>query len=232
MAVLNETDAYRELPPPAPLRGAVACLWVRRCDGGAVRVLPDACTDVVWRPGTGAVVAGPDTRAWVSRTAAGETIVGVRFLPGAGGAALGWPLAELRDRRVALDDLGVSKRLDGELDPAEAAAAILRLARGGAPDRAVQAAVARLRDPTQRVERLADELGLSERQLRRRFLAAVGYGPKTLQRVLRLRRFLAGAERSIAGAAFDAGYADQAHLGRECRALTGLTPRQLVRRGD
>jgi AraC-like DNA-binding protein len=207
-----------------------------------VRVLPDACTDIVWRPGAGAIVAGPDTRAWLSRTLPGDTIVGARFLPGAGGAALGWPLAELRDQRVALSELGLTatERLDGELDPARAqelvAALAFRLAVSGAPDRVVQAAVVRLRDPTQRIERLADELGLSERQLRRRFEAAVGYGPKTLQRVLRLRRFLAiagaavnGAHVSLAGAALDAGYSDQAHLVRECRALTGLTPRQLMR---
>jgi AraC-like DNA-binding protein len=76
-------------------------------------------------------------------------------------------------------------------------------------------------------------LGFSERQLQRRFLTAVGYGPKVLQRVLRLRRFLTAAGfglEGLAGAALGAGYADQAHLTRECRALTGLTPRQLVTR--
>ena len=68
---------------------------------------------------TGAVVAGPDTRAWLSRTVPGETIVGARFLPGAGGSALGWPLIELRDQRVALSELGLESadRLDGALDP-------------------------------------------------------------------------------------------------------------------
>ena len=67
---------------------------------------------------------------------------------------------------------------------------------------------------------------------RRRFLAAVGYGPKMLERVLRLRRFLAGGlggSDGLARAAVEAGYADQAHLSRECRALTGLTPGELLR---
>jgi AraC-like DNA-binding protein len=241
MPVLNESDSYREFPAPAPLRRSIACIWIRRGDGGAVRVLPDACTDLVWRPGAGAVIAGPDTAAWLSRTLPGETIVGARFLPGAGGAALRWPLAELRDRRVALADLGLERghRLDGALDPARApelvAAAAFRLAGAGEPDLAVQAAVVRLGDPGLRIERLVAELGLSERQLRRRFLAAVGYGPKTLQRVLRLRRFLTDSGRaredapvSLARNALDAGYADQAHLARECRALTGLTPSQLI----
>ena len=86
----------------------------------------------------------------------------------------------------------------------------------------------RLRDPRVRIDRLADELGFSERQLRRRFDDAVGYGPKTLQRVLRLRRFLTSPGAGIAVAAIDAGYADQAHLARECRALTGLAPSEWV----
>ena len=38
--------------------------------------------------------------------------------------------------------------------------------------------------------------GLGARQLRRRFADAVGYGPKTLQRILRFQRFLALAART------------------------------------
>jgi AraC-like DNA-binding protein len=52
-----------------------------------------------------------------------------------------------------------------------------------------------------------------------------------LQRVLRLRRFLAQAgPGALARAATEAGYADQAHLSRDCRALTGLTPGELLGR--
>jgi len=241
MPVLNKTDVYREFPVSGPLRRSIACVWVRRGNGGAVRVLPDACIDIVWRLGAGAVVAGPDTSAWLSRTRLGEITVGARFLPGAGGSALGLPLSELRDQRVALSALELpwAARLTGALDQARAlelvAKAAFRLVGDGAPDRAVQAAVVRLNDPTQRVEYLANDLGLSERQLRRRFLAAVGYGPKTLQRVLRLRRFLSSSRAevdaapvSLAGVAFEAGYADQAHLARECRVLTGLAPSELI----
>ena len=107
------------------------------------------------------------------------------------------------------------------------ASAAARLVDAGPPDRAVQAAVARLCDPTQRVAALAADLGFSERQLRRRFLSSVGYGPKTLQRILRLRRFIAGERHDLARAALDAGYADQAHLARECLRLTGLSPSRL-----
>jgi AraC-like DNA-binding protein len=233
--VLNESDVYREFAPPAWARSAIACFWVRRGDGGSVRVLPDACTDIVWRQGAGAMIAGPDSEAWASQTRPDELIVGARLLPGAGGAAFGIPLAELRNARVPVDALGLDPRgeLSGALDPDAAPAALagiaLRRVADAPPDPAVQAAVVRLLDPGQRVDQLADTLGFSERQLQRRFLAAVGYGPKLLQRVLRLRRFLIVARfDGLAAAAVGAGYADQAHLTRECRALTGLTPGQLV----
>jgi AraC-like DNA-binding protein len=178
-------------------------------------------------------VAGPDTRPWLSRTEPGELILGVRFLPGAGGPAFGVPLSELRDRRLAISELGLDPReeLHGEADPRAVPgllqAVAARLVLAGPPDRAVQAAAKHLIDPTLRIEALAADLGFSERQLRRRFLASVGYGPKVLQRVLRLRRFLAAERDDLARAAHDAGYADQAHLARECLRLTGLCPSRL-----
>ncbi len=227
---------YRERPAPADLRHAVACLWMRQ-GSGVVRVLPDACVDIVWRRGQGAVVAGPDTGPWESRVEPGDVLHGVRFRPGAGGPALAVPLSELRDRRIALGELGLDEReeLRGDADPqavpALLHAAAARLVAAGPPDRAVQTAVVRLLDPGQRVDALAADLGFNERQLRRRFQDSVGYGPKVLQRVLRLRRFLAAERHDLARAALQAGYADQAHLTRECRRLTGLSPGRLGRLG-
>jgi len=96
-----------------------------------------------------------------------------------------------------------------------------------------QAAVL-LRDPAARTETVAAEVGLSERQFRRGCQAAAGYGPKTLQRVLRFQRFVRlldapSGPPDLACAAARAGYADQAHLTRECSALSGLTPAALAR---
>ena len=165
----------------------------------------------------------------------GALYAGARFGPGAG-AVLGLPLAELRDVRVDLAELrpDLAERLPGDLDPREAARRVATIAAellaAAPPDRAVQAAARRLADPRARVEALAEELGLSERQLRRRCAAAAGYGPKTLHRVLRFRRFLAlGDAGDLARRALDAGYADQPHLTRECVRLSGRTPAMLLR---
>lgn len=89
-------------------------------------------------------------------------------------------------------------------------------------------------DPTLRMTDLADEVGYSDRQLRRRIQAEVGYGPKLLARILRLQRTLslARADRSLslADAALVGGYVDQAHLGHETAALAGTTASILLER--
>ncbi|HEX3714244.1 MAG TPA: DUF6597 domain-containing transcriptional factor [Trebonia sp.] len=237
------TPGYAEWQPPAALRALVACLWASVTPDGADRaglVLPDACSDLIWEQGVGGSVAGPDTGPVRTLTGAGTVIVGVRFRPGAGAGALGVPLSELRDRRVPLADLlpGPAGRLSAALEPAAAAARMLdvagRLVAGAAADPAVAHAAARLRDPAARAEDIAVQAGLSERQLRRRCHAAAGYGPKTLQRVFRFQRFVrlvdaATQPPDLAGAAAAAGYADQPHLTRECRALAGCTPAELYR---
>jgi AraC-like DNA-binding protein len=234
---------YAEWAPPAALRGMVACLWASVVPSDADRttlVLPDACSDLIWEQGVGSYVAGPDTGPVRTVAKAGTVIVGVRFRPSAGGTVLGLPLSEVRDQRVALSDLlpAAARRLPATLSPIQAAARTLNVAGGlivdADPDNAAARAAALLRDPAARAEAVAADVGLSERQLRRRVEAAAGYGPKTLQRVLRFQRFVrmldAATERpDLALAAAETGYADQAHLTRECSAFSGVTPTTLVR---
>jgi AraC-like DNA-binding protein len=88
----------------------------------------------------------------------------------------------------------------------------------------------RLVDAGRPIAEVADTVGLSDRQLHRRSLVAFGYGPKVLARILRLRRALALARdgSSFARASVEAGYADQAHLAREVRALAGAPLTQLT----
>jgi AraC-like DNA-binding protein len=215
---------YREIAPPADLAAHVACVWTSVSSGGTI--LPDGCVDVVWR-GDRLIVAGPATGPMNSDVPVGTPVFGVRFRLGAAGAALGLPAAELADANVELWQ-GLAERVaEGGL-PALLDAVRERVR---APvDPLTRAAALAMAQPGARVHGL--DLGLSERQLRRRFLDAVGYGPKTLARILRFQRFLALAgEGDLAGLAFEAGYADQAHLTRECRRLAGRTPAELVASG-
>jgi AraC-like DNA-binding protein len=234
-------EDYRELSAPPGMEALVACVWVSH--DRETRVLPDACVDVVFG-GDGLVVAGPATTVAVAEATPGEGRVGVRFRVGAAGAALGAPAAELRDDDVPLAELWGrdAKRLADRIaragSPRDALLALIggvaqRLPAPEHADHAVRrAAVALSRGQDEGAA--ARAAGLSERQLRRRFDAAVGYGPATLARVLRFQRFLrlAGAGAApLARLAADAGYADQAHLARECRRLSGLPPSALLAAG-
>jgi AraC-like DNA-binding protein len=169
----------------------------------------------------------------VATSSPGE-IVGVRFRTGRSPAGLGVPAAALRDERVGLAELwpGRTERLAEELAAApatEAAQAVLSsavMAQVRAdPDPAVPALLTLARGGA-RVDDMADAIGLTERQLHRRCLAAFGYGAKVLQRVLRFDRAirLARGGTELADVAYQAGYADQAHMSREVRALAGVSP--------
>ena len=203
---------------------------MRTGTGRETVVLPDGCLDVFVRDGR-ATVAGPDTGPVSTTARHGGVIAGVRLHPGAGGAALGAPADALRDLRVPLDALWgragaeAAERAGG--DPAALADALRPRLQAAAPDPRVLAAARRLaRAPSTPVPVLAGALGLGERQLRRRFAAAVGYGPKTFARIARFRTALAlvRAGTPLAAAAAEAGYADQAHMTREIAALAGSTP--------
>ncbi|MFI6208506.1 helix-turn-helix domain-containing protein [Streptomyces sp. NPDC051041] len=215
------------------LTGAV--VWTNTPAGpDAARVLPDGCMDLLWHEGR-LLVAGPDTHAHL--TAEPGPWAGIRFPPGTAPALLGVPAHELRDRRVDLADLWpaarvrrLAARVAAAPDPASGLEelALRRAAETGPPDPLLRRIVAAL-DAGRTVAATAAELGLGARQLHRRSLAAFGYGPKTLARVLRLRRALALARAGVplARTAARAGYADQAHLARDVRALTGLPMREL-----
>lgn len=79
-----------------------------------------------------------------------------------------------------------------------------------------------------RVDELAARLGLHVRSLERRFVEHLGLPPKRVARLVRLRHVLArlhdGGYRSLAELALASGYADQAHLCRDFKALTGRAP--------
>jgi len=230
---------YCEQPPWPALAPWVQCTWRRCGDGGPpVRVVPDGCIDIVWTEGAGTQVVGPNTRAFLVALPAHTRVAGVRLHPGAAPALLGVDAAALRDAQVAIDGvwgddgLRLAEALDAQDDRGRVLLAALaaRAARSAVPDPLVRAAVARLGAPQVAVSALAGHLGVSERQLRRRFERAVGYGPKRLGRVLRLARALDAARSGddLARVAADAGYADQAHFTNDCRSLAGVAPSALL----
>jgi AraC-like DNA-binding protein len=189
-------------------------------------------------------VLGPQTGVLAQALAPGTTIVGVRLRPEAASAMLGVPADALLDIDIGADELWGDRARALEDDvaeatsPAQAAAHLQRAVAeriAGAPDRVVAEAVRRLMSGRRAdVAAMAASLGVSERQLRRRFQTATGLAPTTLHRILRFQRFLGLAwtrsrpSTQLAELAVEAGYADQAHLSREAARLEGRSPRTFL----
>jgi AraC-like DNA-binding protein len=237
-------SSYREHPPAPDLAELVVCTWERSgasaADGG-VRVLPDGSVDIVWSSTNGLVVAGPDTGPVVYPLERSYSAAGLRLRPGVAGSVLGLPASELRDLRPELSALWGrdAARLEERIVLAAPTRrrelledAVRPLARKAQPDELVLAGLPLLGRRGSSVAELARTLAISERALRRRFNDAIGYGPKRLDRIIRFRRLLQpnGLRRDggLAAVAAELGYADQAHLTRECRELSGLTPAELL----
>ena len=241
--------SYRERPVHGALQDHFACIWVHRLPRPDVQpmvIVPDGCIDLEWIDGT-LRIAGPDRAPKIERLAAGATVVGFRFRPAVAGAWLGLPASEAVKRRIPLEEVWgpEARRMAERAGEARDIGALVRVIEIALARRAPSAPSRRLDmhaafellssgAPSGKslIRWLAGELALSERTLRRRFETAFGYGPKTLDRILRFQRFLrllrGSRNGSAASLALEAGYADQAHLGRESRRLAAATPRQIA----
>ncbi|GAA1671709.1 helix-turn-helix transcriptional regulator [Fodinicola feengrottensis] len=245
-------ESYVERPPLPELAAVVRTVWTQRTGAAAYvqRHLPTGGVEIHFPIGGQPRLIGPLTGPMIEVIPAYTTIVGVRFHPG---TAPPFPavLDDLVDQRVALVDLwgnAVDRLVEAMALAGTPERALMFLQthlirefrRTARVDLLVSEAVRALM-PWQpvNIDALAAHLALSASQLRRRCLHAVGVSPKVLQRTLRFQGFLALAQAGatatgrrgwdgVAGLAIDAGYADQAHLSRECVRLTGRTPSQLL----
>jgi AraC-like DNA-binding protein len=202
----------------------VVAWWSEERRQFSKRILPDGCLDIIWRDGT-VFVAGPDTTAQMSAVRSGTRCFALRFGSGTGPGVLGVPASELVDRQVPLESLWPAAAVRPLAEAADPLAALEAAAarRWQEPDRAMVALAGAARRGLP-VGAIADRLELSARQLQRRSNFAFGYGPKVLHRVYRLQRAVALARggQPFAAVSAHAGYADQAHLAREVRAMAGV----------
>jgi AraC-like DNA-binding protein len=212
-----------------------------------VRVLPDGCVDLLFSaPASGggwtAEVFGAKSGALVVEDAERMEKIAVQLRPGAAARWLGVPAHTLTDRAVPLDALWgrAARELTARLGEARGRGARRTLVEAtlltrvpcGARPTAVDVAVAAIvadggRAP---VHALTQALGTSGRCLERAFREHVGLAPKRFARIVRLAR----AESALRDGASQleavlvAGYFDQAHFHRDCRALAGVGPGELT----
>jgi AraC-like DNA-binding protein len=243
--------------PAPPLDRFIECLWWSQRDepqpdgehmlpaGGAqllfaLHETPIACRSsgaAAGRTWTGSIVHGPQSSYYLAGPKPAGGVVGVSFRPGAAGALLGVPLAELTDRHVSLDAIWGARAVDLRqrlLSAAEPSARFrileqalsARLHRPLLIHPAVARALAAQGADIARVAELQRASGYSPKHFIALFRGAVGLNPKLYYRI---RRFAAAARSLAAGGALGdiaaaAGYADQAHLTRDFREFAGVTP--------
>ena len=168
-------------------------------------------------------------------------LVGVRLRAGGGWPFLGIPLREFSGQVLELETIFGTEMSDlrdrlGEAPSDDARLDLMenwlgqRVRARTPPTRAVSYALGVIQRGADavRIGRMADEIGISHKHLLREFERCVGLTPKVLARVYSFQRVIHAvgqrAEVNWAEVAAGCGYHDQAHLIREFRAFSGLTP--------
>lgn len=186
-------------------------------------------------------VTGIQTQLITIRPTGPVGAVIVHFRPEAGHPFLGGCSDEFTDANVCLADLltpTTASRLDERMKAAAGPAErvmrmqefLLQNLRPGGQDLLVRHAVLRLcRQPDLPIRQLAAGLGISQRQLTRRFRLQTGTGLKQFARVARLGTAIRARRRGHGWSrvAHEAGFSDQAHLIREFQQMTRESPQSL-----
>lgn len=195
---------------------------------------------LVW---SGGIVHGPQWSYYKCGPKPAGATVGASFRPGAAGNILGLPVTELTDRHVPTDDLWGARagELREKLLAAPGPPAALRVMEAELSARIhrpllMHPAVARALAcrtggwGSFRVAEIQRQAGFSPRHFIALFRAAAGLTPKHYYRIKRFTAALQGLTdsntRGLADLAASAGYSDQAHLTREFREFSGVTPTQ------
>lgn len=207
--------------------------WKAQIDGGPLKTSPET------------VVVGPQSHSCFQLHMSGQIhVFNILFQPAAFHRLVGIDMTSLVNQDPAATDvLGTRATLlrDAVLSATDFASRIAsaeqcigRMLDGRPPvdgiDRASRLLVA-TRGRT-RIDVLAERAGLGPRQFQRQFTRQVGLSPKLYARTVRFEAALTARRRvparSWTDIVHEAGYFDQAHFVRECRALTGAAPSHFI----
>jgi AraC-like DNA-binding protein len=247
---------YCEIRPRYPLGHFVECFWTLESDAPATnpeRILPDGCVELILNFGAefsqhcdeqrklqprNFLVGQMTGPILISPTGAVQ-LIGIRFHPGGTLPFLRLPLHEITDQVVELGALSsklerdllfatsTSASLPGKVVAIEEFLASELLTRKY--DSRLMMLAARIVESggLMSIDRLANDAGISSRQLERRFLREVGLGPKLLGRIIRFQQVFRAVEQCDAAwatVAIECGYYDQAHLIRDFHQFARQTP--------
>ncbi|OSZ64264.1 hypothetical protein CAP40_16425 [Sphingomonas sp. IBVSS2] len=221
---------YAELPLPPALAGLAAAVWtLAASQPGWVEheATPDGCVELIrrhagrseWRRGQPEYFAtGLSDRPIRFGFSGDARFTAIKLWPWAWHALGGAPCPGFADDWIAIaPDSPLAALLEG--DPV---ANLARALAGIAPPPLAIAILA-----SDSVAAISTRTGLPHRRLQRIFARELGLAPRTYLRLLRFREALQDVQQgadTLAGTAAARGYADQAHMARDFRALAGMPP--------
>lgn len=247
---------YCEIKPRSPLSRFVECFWTLESDQPPTkpeRILPDGCVELILNFGAAFsqhcedrqelqprnFLVGQMTGPILISPTGAVQLIGIRFHPGGTAPFVQLPLHEITDQVVELGSL--SSKLERDLlrmtsasaSLAEKIVAVEEFLTGELlsckTDPRLMMLAGRVVDSggLVSVDRLANDAGISSRQLERRFLREIGLGPKLLARIIRFQQVFRAVEQCDAAwatVAIECGYYDQAHLIRDFNQFAQQTP--------
>ncbi len=231
---------YWTLPPPDDLEAWLVCSWEAE-PTGSTKLTPDGCSDLLCTSAGHMLLCGPEHQSWEFTLADGVTAVGIRFRAGQVRALFDLDVSTLTDRQVSLTSVigqtnanQLTTCTDDTLPLSGRREALLDWFRVWSTDRTPDPLSERvvqllLASPRASQQALANDIAVSPRTLHRRAIERFGYGTATLARLLRFQRLVALAltapnGTSLGDLAAWAGYADHAHLVRDCRDISDQAP--------
>jgi len=227
---------YREYLPCEALRPFIQCYWALRggtSDPQSQLVFPDGHMEIIFHLAdpfaliredgiasvqSNALIAGQIWQPVTLRQSSSADVLAIRFQPAGAASFMRFPQQEIAGSIANLEDFWGSRA------------------------RQIRNALGEMQTDQGRIQLLEQHLlamrpagpvslgALSQRHYRRRFEETVGLPPKLFQRIRRFQSALSVlGQRPIAEVALECGYYDQAHLVRDFKQFSGLTPTAWLR---
>jgi AraC-like DNA-binding protein len=245
---------YAEFPAPLALESWVRCVWTFEATFDAEhdeRIVPDGCPEIIihfgeaysecdasghWQQQAPALLAGNLTRPLLLRAKGRVGVLGIRLWPHVARHVVNLPASATLDTRTPLvlpDFAALRDRLVAGNDDerlAHVPGVLARLAPAPVDEESIGPTVMRIFASRGQIdpETLAEEAGVSLRQLERRMKSACGMSLKLLASLVRFRSVFDELQADVPSpwlnAALAAGYFDQAHMIRDFRRFAGQPP--------
>ncbi|HZY78589.1 MAG TPA: helix-turn-helix domain-containing protein [Cyclobacteriaceae bacterium] len=251
---------YREYLPHPALRTIVECYWsVRGRADSFWTVYPDAAMDILFNFGSfietrneagselaknTAFVIGNMFVPIQSRTVGDTDLFGIRFRAAGMARILRIPLHEFNDESLPLESV---YKLAPEAEQLQTLSQqervnfldrwlLKRISFSSSKPEAWEYCLNNIveRGGNVNVYDLSREVGISQKQMERKFVEKVGPTPKQFAQLLKFRKLRERLEKkddeSLMNVAFDFEFVDHSHLSKFFRKFAGLSPTEFLKR--